>query len=41
MFRCLAHEEPFYKFGFRHMGTAMAIFENQAQAQERRYLNDP
>ena len=29
-------KEPFYaKFGFRRMKTAMAIFENQAQAAER------
>jgi N-acetylglutamate synthase-like GNAT family acetyltransferase len=34
-------KEPFYKkFGFRRMTTAMAIFENQAQAQERGYLID-
>jgi GNAT superfamily N-acetyltransferase len=32
-------KEPFYKrFGFRRMLTAMAIFENQAQALERGYL---
>ncbi len=34
-------KEPFYKkFGFKRMTTAMAIFENQAQAQERGYVND-
>ena len=34
-------KEPFYKkFGFKRMATAMAIFENQAQAQERGYVND-
>ena len=32
----VAGKEPFYaKFGFRRMKTAMAIFENQAQAAER------
>ena len=32
-------KESFYrKFGFRRMLTAMAIFENQAQALERGYL---
>jgi ribosomal protein S18 acetylase RimI-like enzyme len=32
-------KEAFYrKFGFRRMLTAMAIFENQAQAFERGYL---
>jgi ribosomal protein S18 acetylase RimI-like enzyme len=32
-------KEPFYrKFGFRRMLTAMAIFENQAQAVERGYV---
>ena len=34
-------KEPFYrKLGFRRMTTAMAIFENQAQAFERGYLAD-
>jgi ribosomal protein S18 acetylase RimI-like enzyme len=34
-------KEAFYrKFGFRRMLTAMAIFENQAQAFERGYLAD-
>ena len=34
-------KEPFYKkFGFKRMTTAMAIFENQEQAQERGYVND-
>jgi len=34
-------KEPFYrKFGFRRMLTAMAIFENQAQAVERGYLTE-
>lgn len=34
-------KEPFYrKFGFRRMLTAMAIFENQAQAAERGYVSD-
>jgi ribosomal protein S18 acetylase RimI-like enzyme len=34
-------KEPFYrKFGFRRMLTAMAIFENQAQAAERGYVAD-
>jgi GNAT superfamily N-acetyltransferase len=34
-------KEPFYKkFGFKRMTTAMAIFENQASAQERGYLSD-
>lgn len=34
-------KEPFYrKFGFRRMLTAMAIFENQAQAIERGYVSD-
>ena len=33
--------EPFYrKFGFRRMLTAMAIFENQAQALERGYVSE-
>ena len=32
----VAGKEPFYaKLGFRRMKTAMAIFENQAQAAER------
>ena len=32
--------EPFYqKFGFQRMRTAMAIFENQAVAMERGYLD--
>ena len=34
-------KEPFYrKFGFKRMTTAMAIFENQAQAEARGYLTD-
>jgi len=34
-------KEPFYgKFGFKRMTTAMAIFENQALAQQRGYLID-
>lgn len=34
-------KEPFYrKFGFRRMLTAMAIFENQAQALERGYITE-
>jgi ribosomal protein S18 acetylase RimI-like enzyme len=34
-------KEPFYrKFGFRRMLTAMAIFENPAQAAERGYVSD-
>ena len=34
-------KEPFYRrLGFRRMTTAMAIFENQAQAFERGYLAD-
>jgi GNAT superfamily N-acetyltransferase len=34
-------KEPFYrKFGFKRMTTAMAIFENQAQAEARGYLSD-
>lgn len=34
-------KEPFYKkFGFKRMRTAMAIFENQALAQERGYLDE-
>jgi len=34
-------KEPFYrKFGFRRMLTAMAIFENQAQALERGYVSE-
>jgi predicted N-acetyltransferase YhbS len=33
-------KEPFYrKFGFRRMKTAMAIFENQALAHERGYID--
>jgi predicted N-acetyltransferase YhbS len=33
-------KEPFYRrFGFRRMRTAMAIFENQAQAFERGYVD--
>jgi ribosomal protein S18 acetylase RimI-like enzyme len=33
--------EPFYrKFGFRRMRTAMAIFDDQAGAFERGYLDD-
>lgn len=33
-------KEPFYqRFGFRRMRTAMAIFENQAQAVERGYVD--
>jgi ribosomal protein S18 acetylase RimI-like enzyme len=35
-------KEPFYnKFGFQRMKTAMAIFENQALAQEQGYLEPP
>lgn len=34
-------KEPFYRrFGFRRMLTAMAVFENQAQALERGYVRD-
>jgi ribosomal protein S18 acetylase RimI-like enzyme len=34
-------KEPFYrKLGFKRMSTAMAIFENQAQALERGYVSD-
>ncbi len=34
-------KEPFYKkLGFRRMSTAMAIFENQAGALERGYVNE-
>ena len=34
-------KEPFYrKFGFKRMTTAMAIFDNQALAQQRGYLTD-
>ena len=34
-------KEPFYKkFGFRRMRTAMAIFENQALAHERGYIDE-
>jgi ribosomal protein S18 acetylase RimI-like enzyme len=33
-------KEPFYqKFGFRRMRTAMAIFDNQAAAAERGYID--
>jgi hypothetical protein len=33
--------EPFYAaVGFRRMTTAMAIFENQADARARGYLHD-
>ena len=33
--------EPFYrKLGFKRMSTAMAIFENQALALERGYVNE-
>lgn len=33
-------KEPFYrKFGFKRMRTAMAIFEDQALAQERGYVD--
>jgi ribosomal protein S18 acetylase RimI-like enzyme len=33
-------KEPFYrKFGFRRMRTAMAIFENQAGAAQRGYID--
>jgi ribosomal protein S18 acetylase RimI-like enzyme len=33
-------KEPFYrKFGFRRMRTAMAIFDNQALAVERGYID--
>jgi hypothetical protein len=28
------------KLGFKRMSTAMAIFENQALALERRYVNE-
>ena len=35
-------KESFYrKFGFQRMLTAMAIFENQAQALERGYVSEP
>lgn len=35
-------KEPYYrKFGFLHMTTAMAIFENQQQQLERGYLSEP
>ncbi|WP_096697759.1 GNAT family N-acetyltransferase [Polaromonas sp. AER18D-145] len=35
-------KEGFYrKLGFRRMRTAMAIFENQALAMERGYLDEP
>jgi predicted N-acetyltransferase YhbS len=34
-------KEPFYRrFGFRRMLTAMAIFENPAQALQRGYVSD-
>ena len=34
-------KEPFYrKFGFKRMTTAMAIFDDQALAQQRGYLID-
>lgn len=34
-------KEPFYRrFGFRRMRTAMAVFENPAQALERGYIDD-
>ena len=34
-------KEPFYKkLGFRRMRTAMAIFENQPEAQERGYIDE-
>ena len=34
-------KEAFYrKLGFKRMNTAMAIFENQAQALERGYVSD-
>lgn len=34
-------KESFYKkLGFKRMSTAMAIFENQAGAQERGYVNE-
>jgi citrate lyase synthetase len=34
-------KEAFYKkLGFKHMTTAMAIFENQDQALERGYVNE-
>jgi len=34
-------KEPFYRrFGFKRMKTAMAIFENQAQAIERGYVDE-
>ena len=35
-------KEPFYrKFGFRRMTTAMAIFQDPAQALERGYIEEP
>jgi ribosomal protein S18 acetylase RimI-like enzyme len=35
-------KEPFYRrFGFLRMKTAMAIFQNQVQAQEQGYLEEP
>jgi predicted acetyltransferase len=34
-------KEPFYKkFGFKQMTTAMAIFQDEAQAFERGYLRE-
>lgn len=34
-------KEPFYKkFGFKRMNTAMALFENQAEALEKGYVNE-
>lgn len=34
-------KESFYKkLGFKRMSTAMAIFEDQAVAMERGYVND-
>lgn len=34
-------KEPFYRqFGFRRMRTAMAIFDNQALAAERGYIDE-
>jgi hypothetical protein len=40
-FRPAATKEAFYrKLGFKRMSTAMAIFENQALALERGYLNE-
>jgi hypothetical protein len=35
-------KEPFYKkLGFRRMRTAMAIFQNQALAHERGFIDEP